>query len=69
VVAIGSFLVLGLILAVVALVLAAGAQKEIDASGGQIGGAGRVKAARILAFVNIALSVLVIIVVIVAVAT
>ncbi len=62
-----SFFVLGPILAAVALFLASGAQKEIDASGGSIGGEGQVKAARIIAWINIALFVLVVLVVIVVV--
>jgi len=45
------------------------AQKEIDASGGQLGGANRVKTARILAAVNIVLSAVVLVIVAIALAT
>jgi hypothetical protein len=61
VLAILSFFTLGIILAIVALILANSAQKEIAASGGQIGGAGQARAARLLALINIILSVLVLV--------
>ena len=69
VLAILSFVVLGLILSVSALIVANSAQKEIDASGGQLGGANRVKTARILAAVNIVLSAVVLVIVAIALAT
>ncbi len=47
-----------LVLAVVALVFASRASSEIAASGGRIGGAGMVTAARIIAWINVALSLL-----------
>ena len=56
--AIGSFVVLPLIAAIVALVFASRARDAIDASGGRLGGEGLVTAARIMAWVNIGLCAL-----------
>lgn len=58
VLAIASFLVVPLVPAVVSLVLARQARRDIDASGGRVGGAGMVTASRILSWINIVLSVL-----------
>ncbi len=55
VLAIASFLLLPLIGSVVALFLAAGAEQRIATSGGTLGGAGMVKAAKIVAWVHLAL--------------
>lgn len=55
VLAIGSYLLLPLIGSVVALFLAAGAEQRISISGGALGGAGMVTAAKILAWVHLAL--------------
>lgn len=57
VLAITSFVALPLIAAVVSLVLASQAKREIALSGGRLGGEGMVTAARIASWVNIALSV------------
>jgi hypothetical protein len=56
-----SFVVCPLIPAIVALVLASSADQEIRASGGRIGGEGLTKAARIISWINIGLSVLVVV--------
>ncbi len=56
--AVASFVVLPLVPAVVALVLASSARERIDASGGWLTGEGLVTAARVIAWVNIVLSVL-----------
>ncbi len=55
--AIGSFVVLPLVLAIVALALAPGARDEIAASGGRLGGEGLVTAAKVLSWINIGLCV------------
>jgi hypothetical protein len=47
---------LGVVTAVIALALAGGAQREIDASGGRLGGAGQIKAGRIMSWVTIGLT-------------
>src|SRR3712207_1937784 len=54
--AILSFFLCPIVLAVVALVLAGQATRAIQESMGRLGGAGMVSAARILAWINIALS-------------
>lgn len=56
VLAICSFLVFPVVPAVVALVLARGAQDEIDASGGRLTGTGLVTAARVLSWINLGLA-------------
>ena len=56
VLAICSFVILPLVPSVVALVLAGSARREIAVSGGRVSGLGLVKAARIVAGVNIGLS-------------
>ncbi len=56
--AIGSFVVLPFVPAVVALVLAPGARREIEASRGRVVGLGLVRAAVVLAWVDVALCVL-----------
>ena len=56
--AIASFVVLPLIPAIVALVLAPQATREIETSGGRIGGAGLVTGAKVVAWTNVVLSVL-----------
>ena len=48
-----SVFIFGLILGIIALVLAPKARRNIEASGGQLGGAGLVTAVRILAIVGI----------------
>ena len=58
VLAIGSFVVCPFVPAVIALVLASGARRDIEASGGRLTGLGLVKAARIVSWINIALSLL-----------
>ena len=58
VLAILSWAVCPLVLAVVALIFASRASKSIDASQGMLEGSGMVTAARILAWTNIALSIL-----------
>jgi hypothetical protein len=57
VLAIGSFVVFPLIPAIIALVLASGARDEIDGSGGRVTGDGLVTAAKVVAWINIGLSV------------
>jgi hypothetical protein len=63
---IGSFFVCPVVLAIVGLVLAQNAQNRIDAGAGRLSGAGLVTAARIVAWVNLALYVLALIGVIIA---
>ena len=58
VLAICSFLFCPLVPAVIALFLAPAAQREIDTSGGWVTGTGLVQAAKIVAWINIALSLL-----------
>ncbi len=65
VLAIGSFVLCPLILSIAALVVASSASKEIDASHGWIIGDGMVKAAKIIAWINIALTIVVLIAVVV----
>ena len=60
VVAIASFVVCPVILAVVALVLCSSARRNINASGGTLGGSGLVTAARIVAWINIGFAVLIV---------
>ena len=62
--AIGSFVLCPLILSIAALVVASSASKEIEASNGWITGDGMVKAAKIIAWINIALAIVVLIAVI-----
>ena len=50
--------------AIIALVLAGNAQRNIDASGGALDGEGLVKAARVISWVHLALAALVLVVVI-----
>jgi hypothetical protein len=61
VVAICSYVVLPFVAAIAALFLAGAAQRDIDASGGRLSGDGLVTAARALAWVNIALCLLVVV--------
>ena len=56
VLAIGSFLVFPIVPAIVALVLAGKARRDIDASGGRLTGAGLVTAAKVVAWVNLGLA-------------
>lgn len=58
VLAIGSFVVCPAVLAVIALVVAGSAQRQIEASGGWQTGTGLVQAARIISWINIGLAVL-----------
>jgi hypothetical protein len=51
---------IGLVCAIIALVLAPGARREIEQSGGMIGGSGMVKAGVICAWVAIGLTVAII---------
>lgn len=60
VMAIGSFVLIPFVLAVVALVLASMSSRDIRASGGRLGGEGMVTAAKVLSWINIGLCVLVI---------
>ena len=62
--AIVGLFVCGIVLGIVALVLANTAQKRIDASGGQLQGDGLVTAARIIGVISIVASVLVLLVLI-----
>lgn len=55
VLAIGSFFVLPLLAAIGGLVVASSASREIDASGGRLAGRGMVTAAKVLSWINIAL--------------
>jgi hypothetical protein len=59
--AIGSFVVCPLVLAIVALVLAGQSNRAIDASGGRLEGRGINTATRVISWLNIALTVLAII--------
>lgn len=61
VLAIASWFICPVILAVVALVLARSSSKEIEESAGQIGGAGLNTATRIISWINIGLYALIII--------
>lgn len=61
VLAIGSFIICPLIPAVIALVLAGSAKREISQSNGWVSGEGLVTAAKVLSWINIALSVLAIV--------
>ena len=65
--AVGSFVVFPLVPAIVALVLAPGATREIEESGGRLTGEGLVTAARITAWINIGLFLLVLVVFVLAV--
>lgn len=56
-----SFFVCGLILSIPAIILAQSARREIDASGGRIGGRGLATAGFVLGIINLVLSVLAII--------
>ena len=56
--AIGSFVIFPLVPAVVALVLASSSNREIEASGGRLTGEGLNTAAKVIAWINIGLSVL-----------
>lgn len=58
VLAIGSFVLIPLVPAIIALVLASSASKEIAASGGRFTGDGMVTAAKVISWINIGLSVL-----------
>ena len=58
VLAILSFVVCPVLPAIVALVLASSADQEIRASGGRISGQGLSKAAKIISWINLGLSVL-----------
>jgi hypothetical protein len=59
VLAIGSFVLCPVILAIAALVVASSADREIKASNGWITGDGMVKAAKIIAWINIAITIVV----------
>ena len=60
VLAICSFVVFPVVPAIIALVLARSASDDIDSSGGRVSGSGLVTAARIVAWINLGLSVLVV---------
>jgi hypothetical protein len=49
---------LGAVLGAIALVLAPGAEREILASGGQLGGLGIIRTARICAWISVALALI-----------
>jgi hypothetical protein len=53
-----TFSCIGFIPAIVALVLAPGAQRDIEASGGQLTGAGQIRAGKICSWITIGLSLL-----------
>jgi len=59
--AIASFVVVPFIPAVVALALAGGAQQQIAQSGGRLTGDGLVRAGRIVAWINVGLTALVVV--------
>ena len=59
--AIASFVVVPFIPAVVALALAGGAQQQIAQSGGRLTGEGLVRAGRIVAWINVGLTALVVV--------
>ena len=59
--AIASFVVVPFIPAVVALALAGGAQQQIALSGGRLTGEGLVRAGRIVAWINVGLTALVVV--------
>ena len=69
--AIASFVVLPLLPAIAALLVASSASRDIDAAGGRLTGRGLITGARVTAWINIALSVvgLVLLVALVAVAS
>ncbi|MGH2706318.1 MAG: DUF4190 domain-containing protein [Actinomycetota bacterium] len=67
VLAIGSFVVFPIILAIIALVLASSAKKKIAASGGTLGGEGLAKAATIVSWINLAFGIVAILFLVVAV--
>lgn len=56
--AIGSFVVCPVIPAVIALFLANSSQRDIDASGGRLGGSGLNKASRVVSWINLGLALL-----------
>jgi hypothetical protein len=56
-----SFVFCPIVPAVIALVLASSAQREIDSSNGWVTGTGMVQAARIVSWVNIGIGVLVLV--------
>ena len=68
VLAIGSFVLCPLILSIAALVVASSASKEIDASHGWVTGDGMVTAAKVISWINIALTILVVVVFIISAA-
>jgi hypothetical protein len=68
VIAIVGFFICAPVGAIVALVLANSAQKRIEASNGQLGGLEMARAARIIAIIELALSALLILVVVLAIA-
>lgn len=61
VLAITSFLVLPVFPAIAALIFASMARRDIDASGGQLVGAGLVTAAKVIAWIHLVLGVLVLV--------
>ncbi|MCW2613454.1 MAG: putative rane protein [Frankiales bacterium] len=67
VLAIGSFVVLPVVAAVAALVVASGARRDIDASGGRLTGAGLVTAARVISWINLGLAMATVVLLVLAV--
>lgn len=65
VLAIGSFLICPIILSVAALIVANSAKREIQASQGWVTGDGMVTAAKVIAWINIALTIVAIAVVVI----
>jgi hypothetical protein len=65
VLAIVSFFVCGLILSIPAIIVAQSARREVDASGGRIGGRGLATAGFILGVINVVISVIAIILVLI----
>ena len=66
VLACASFILFPLIPAIVALVLASSAKRDIAASGGRLGGEGLVTAAKVISWINIGLSVLFVVILVTA---
>lgn len=68
VLAIASFVVCPLIPAIIALVLASQARREIDDSYGRVGGEGLVSASRVVSIINVALSLVFVPIILLAIA-
>ena len=64
VLAIASWVLCPVVPAIIALVLASGSQRDIEASGGRLGGDGLNKAAKIISWINLGLALLAVLVVV-----